>query len=282
LKHKVNLFEILQGSSVLKAEGSSFYFKHPTIVENLEAAFLEEEFESRGRNLSLESESEIIDNLVKSGRYEQELVDEEKDLEWVIEKKKKLTSTFSDVNLLKSNEESIKKDEDRLNQIKLIKSSFLTNSLERYVASRTFRASLRKHCFIDSCFKENIPEDDLNKYIEAYAEKYNTFINLDNILRACYLSEFFDLLYLSEDPSFLFGETVKQMTIFQKDLLTCGKFLHSKVRNLENIPATVRKDPIKLYSWTPNKRQEGEEMNIRKHVQSKGGVKNMKPQDKIT
>lgn len=282
MNDRLNLFEILQGSSVLKTEGSSFYFKHPTIVEKLEESFLEEEFKERGRSLSLQSEEEILEELIESGRYDKELVDEEKDLIWVIDKKRKLTSTLSDPNLVKSNEESIKNDLERLKAIQTTKASFLTNSLEKYISSRTFRTSLRQHCYLDKNFKQNIPEDDLNKYIESYADKYSTFIDIENIIKAAYLPEFFDLLFLSEDPSFLFSITAKEMTMFQKDLLTCGKFLYSKIKNLEGIPSHIKKDPIKLYHWTPNKRQEGEEINIRKHVEGKGGVKNMKPEDKIT
>ena len=202
---KINLLEILQGYSTLKVGGLLFYFKHPTLIERLQEEFSKDKFFERGQGMGLSSESEIFDNLVESGRYKQEWIDLEKDLEWRIDKKIKMNSKLSDLNLIKSNEQSIESDKNELEELKNRKRNFVSNSLENYVTNRSFKESVKTHCFKDEDLTNQITDEEIDLYIQEYTKRYSELIQLETIVKACFVDEFFDLLYLSKDPFFVFG-----------------------------------------------------------------------------
>jgi hypothetical protein len=97
-----------------------------------------------------------------------------------------------------------------------------------------------------------------------------------------YLPDFFELIRLSDDPLFVFGEDSKSITIFQRDLLICGKMLKYKIDNIQGIPKKVLNDAVLLYNYVPSEKAQGEDINIREYVEEKGGLKNMTPSDKLT
>lgn len=281
-REKIRLLEILQGYSVIGDDSERFFFKHPTVLDKLNEAFRSKELEKRGRKIGLLNEEELISEAISNGNYSTDLEDEKADLEWALDKKKKLAAKFQDNALLKANEESIKRDLDRISEINNIRSSFVQSSLENFVTSKGYLHSCRNFCFKDPDLKEKIEEDDVNKYIALYLNTYNDIIDLDNILRTSYLPDFFELVRLSDDPLFIFGEKATNITLFQRDLLICSKLLKFKIDNVNNIPKKILNDAVLLYHFVPSTNHDAKETNIRELVEEKGGIKNMSAGDKLT
>lgn len=281
-REKIRLLEILQGYSVIGDDSERFFFKHPTILDKLNESFRSKELERRGRKIGLLNEEELISEAVSNGNYSTDLEEEKADLEWALDKKKKLAAKFQDNALLKANEESIQRDLDRISEINSIRSSFVQSSLENFVTSKGHLHSCRNFCFKDSGLKEKIEEGDVNKYIALYLNVYNDIIDLDNILRTSYLPDFFELTRLSDDPLFIFGEKATNITLFQRDLLICSKLLKFKIDNISNIPKKILNDAVLLYHYVPSANQDAKETNIRDLVEEKGGIKNMSASDKLT
>lgn len=280
-QNRIFLFEILKGISKLK-EG--LYFKHPTVLEELEGSFIDKELEQRGRSIGLLNEEELIANAIRSGKYTEELEAEIKDLNWVIKKKKRVISKISDAHMVKSNEESLERDQKRLAEIQAIRASFAKDSLEAFVRTKNSLQSCVKHCFVDENCTELIKPEIAKEVFPSYYQRFSELSSLDNLLNISYLPDYFELIRLSEDPLFIYGKNSTQITSFQRDILICAKVLKLKIENISSIPPNVKNDPVKLYHFIPKKDgdKETEEIRIREHVESKGGVENIKPEDKIT
>jgi hypothetical protein len=279
---KINLLEILQGYSVLGDGPDRFYFKHPTILDRLSESFLHQELEKRGRKIGLLNEEELLEEAISCGKYSREYELEKEDLEWALGKKKKLASKFQDEALLKANEESMKKDSERIKEINEIRNSFIKSSLETFVSSKSCIYSCKNFCFLDKGLSTKVDEERIGEYIIQYLNKYNTLVELDSVLETCYLPDFFELVRLSDDPLFVFGENSKNITLFQRDLLVCAKILKQKIDNIDNIQKKILNDAVLLYHYIPSANQEAKETNIRDLVEEKGGLKNMTPSDKLT
>lgn len=279
MSDKNNLFEILKGRSLINRE-RSIYFKHPSVLDQLGQDAIEEEFFLKGQELGLLSQKEIIQDCIKKDKWSYEKEERIKDLQWVIEKKTKAGSKLSDKKLQEENEKSIEEDRKQLKLLLDEKAHLTKNSLEEYVQIKTYSTVCRDHCFYKGLTKKIAPEET-RLVINDYVKVYNKLRDIENLLRACYQSDFFQLIKLNKDPKFIFNRSGLEITIFQKDLLICGTMLLAKINNISNIPNAVLDDPIKLYHFIPKEKEEVP-INIRKNVESKGGLENMKPSDKIT
>lgn len=282
IQKQINLLEILQGYSVIGDDSQRFYFKHPTVLDRLSDSFRYKELEKRGRKIGLLNEEELIQDAISCGKYSEEYEEEKADLEWALGKKKKLASKLQDQSLLKANEDSIKKDSDRIKEINKIRANFTSSSLESFIASKTHLYSCQNFCFKDKKLKTPIEKSQVENFIVGYLTKYNSLVDLDNLLEVSYLPDFFELIRLSDDPLFVFGEDSKSITIFQRDLLICGKMLKYKIDNIQGIPKKILNDAVLLYNYVPSEKAQGEDVNIREYVEEKGGLKNMTPSDKLT
>lgn len=278
------VYELIQGYSEINSDNSVFYFKHPSVLDSLKIDSCKKAIQKRGRSLGILTEEELIEKAIESNRYSKEKEEERNDLKWAIEKKQQLTSKLNDQNLIKSNEENIKLDQKRLEGLEKERNLIISSSLEEYTSRKLFYRSFEESCFYDAGFSENIKRDDLSKYLSYYINCLAYFRNLDNIVYMSYSPIFFELYSISNDPLFIYGKKAADMTVFQKDTILCAKVLRSKLDNLDNIPKNVKNDGLKLYHYSPkdSSPKETEETNIRSLVSSKGGLKNMKPQDKIT
>ena len=278
------VYELIQGYSEINSDNSVFYFKHPSILDSLKIDSCKKAIQKRGRSLGILTEEQLIEKAIESNRYSKEKEDERNDLKWAIDKKRQLTSKLNDKNLIKSNEENIKLDKKRLEEIEEERNLIISSSLEEYTSKKLFYKSFEESCFYDASFSENIKRDDLSKYLSYYINCLCYFRNLDNIVYMSYSPIFFELYSISNDPLFIYGKKAADITVFQKDTILCAKVLRSKLDHLDNIPKNVRNDALKLYHYSPkdSSPKETEETDIRSLVSSKGGLKNMKPQDKIT
>lgn len=280
------LFDILRGFSEINKDGKTFYLKHPTILDKLAEKNTFLFFQKRGRDSGLSSESELLDLAIKAGSWSNQNEELLKELEWLISKKEKVLETMRDPNMRESNKNSIKRDYERIADLKKEKADITKFSLENYVHTKIPLELCQRDVFIDPSFNERIKHEEARSLLEDYIMKYNELSDRDSLVRISYNNSFFDLIFIqSNNPLSIFGKNIYEITVFQKEILILGQILNSKLRNIPNIPDSVKKDAVKLYNYVEDKKEEKEheEHNIRKEIQRHGSLEEaMKPENKIT
>lgn len=277
-----NLLEILDGRSSFSYGNEEYFFRHPTIFEKIKEYSDEDGLRKRGEALNLLSREDLIKRAIKSGKWTEEKESEFSYLQRKIRTGKRAKSKLSDERLIEEYERTLERDGVELEKLSQERSSLTNCSLEDYINSKLHLKICKEGCFLDKSLKKRIPEELASKILPEYIFVYNRLVNLDNLLRASYLPEFFDTIRLSTDPVFVYGSIAKDLTIFQRDLLVCGKLLRSKVENIEKIPKYAMADAVELYHFQPDSKEAAEPMNIRETVKSKGGIGKMSAADKIT
>jgi hypothetical protein len=133
---------------------------------------------------------------------------------------------------------------------------------------------------------EPIDIEDLNACYNQYIEKVVSLSDRDNLLWVSFIPDFIDLFIFNTDVSCIFDEKGINLTIFQKNVLSYGSLLVTKLRNSYNMPDSIRNNPIKIYEWSEgsskSKSVDDSDFNIREKVKKSGGLEKMKPEDKLT
>ena len=161
--------------------------------------------------------------------------------------------------------------------------SIVNFSLENFIARKTSLDVCCQDVYLNKGLTKRIKKEDVKECLVEYNLKYHLLSLPETVVRTSYEPNFFDLVILFEkDVSKVFDKSIYNLTIFQKDILSCGKTLLSKLQNIENIPARVRKDPVLLFTYSGKREEQGEDTNLRDYVEKRGGTEGMQPKDKIT
>ena len=274
--------EILEGVSPLEYSGETIFFKHPTVKEKLKDFQIIEECKKDGAKKGIKSEEQLIQTAIRSHSWSEENEDKIKDLQWLIEKSEASISKLSDPNLINHNQQTVDGYKKELNDLNESRSKIVNTSLENYSLSRSHVIFCERDCYyIKKGKKKNLTGGFSKQILWDYIHCYSKLSNKESLIKASYTSYFFDLVYMSESPLEIFPDPLKNITIFQKDLLFYANILSSKLKNLE-IPESIVKDPLALYYFKPeDKSKKDKDFKTRNFVQSKGGLEKMKPEDKL-
>lgn len=283
MSEQQNLVDILRGYSSFSVGEQEYFFKHPTVFEKIGETPKEAELKKRGQNIGLLTEEELIKRSFSGGKWSEEDESEFNHLTKAIRRGSRAKSNITDPNLLKDYEKTLERNKKELKNLSERRLSIISSSLENYVINMLYLDMCRERCFVDQSLKKKIPEDKAKEILAFYIESYQNLTSLDSLLKASYLPDFFETIRLSTDPLFVYGKIAKDLTIFQRDLLVCGKLLKTKIENIDKIPQRVMNDAIELYHYIPKEKdQESAPINIRQNVENKGGIENMTAADKIT
>lgn len=275
------LEEIVQGFSEIS---DGVYFKHPSLASRLALSKIESDIEKRGRELGLLNKEESLAVAIKKGLWGEDLEEEISQSSWYLERLKRNLSKVSDFSLKKELESSIEREKQRVSELSKRKREIQGICLEEYVATKLPATLSVRELFTNRGLSDPIDESKAKNTLFSYLERNSNLLDRDLLLRAAYLPSFFDLFFIYESIDNIFAKSIYELTIFQKELLGYGRVLHSKLTRISNIPEVVKNDPIKLYSFEEkdaNKKEEVE-TNVRKLMEEKGGVENLKPEDKLT
>jgi hypothetical protein len=276
------LTEIVDGYSEIEVQGRTLFFKHPSLADRFRLSKIEKKLKKRAEIAGLKTRKEILEDAKTKGVWTDLDEDSLESLDWLIKSRKKAKDSLSDPSERNNLEELIKRDEGELQSLFKKRERICDASLEDFVAVKTPLFLCQTEIFEDETFKTPIDSDTAKASINSYLDKWTELSNRENLLREVYSPMFFDLMFIYGNLDSIFNKNVYEFTFFQKELLGYARILHSKLTRISNIPDGVRKDPLKLYLYEEKMTEKEVETNLRKTVESKGGLKNMRPEDKIT
>ena len=282
---KISLFEVLNGKSRLLPEsGGVFYYRHPTLFEMEMTTELEEKFTLHGQKRGVLNEKDLLASAATNGGWseqeELEMIQLKKDGE---RQKRALKKVENEPSLYAGLMGSIEETKLAYENLKIKRESLTRFSLEEYVARKVNDVTFRRHLFIDENCTEEIEGYDIDKVMPPFMEKYRLLVDQNQTLTLCYTPAFFEMYMVgSNDPLQILGRDFYSMTVFQKNLLVYSNILRNKIDNIPDLPQHVLNDPIQLFNYNPEDKNVETDFNIRKHVESRGGAENLKPEDMAT
>ena len=277
------LFEIINGVSILECEKRNFYFKHPSIYKKEGESTKYDEFEKVGKRRGLLSESELIADAIKNKGWSEAEDKETKELIKWIAANESQKAKLSDPQMLEGLQKTIDGYEKELHLLQTKRHSIVSYSLENFIARKISLDVCGQDVYLDEKLTKQIKTSHLKECLVEYHLRYHLLSLPETVVKTAYEPNFFDLVILyDKDVSKVFDKNIYNLTVFQKDILSCAKTLLYKLQNIENIPPKVRKDPILLFTYNGKREKEGEDTNIREFVGARGGVEGMQPKDKVT
>jgi len=281
-----SLYEIFQGvSRLLPPKGGVFFYRHPTVVEMEMGGELNERYTIRARENGLKTEDELLLYFQKSGQWTEEQEEKLNQIEWLLKKQTAVLKKYADEpSIYNELFARLKETQNEYGELQARKESLTKYSLEEYVSRKTNYALFSRFIFKDKKCKVELSDRELSEISSTFVEKYKILSDRDKTLWRCYNNSFFEMFMISKNnPMDIFGKTIYELTIFQKNLLVYSTVLRQKIENLSNIPEAVINNPVKLFEYDPNKKnKEVEKFSIRDVVEKAGGLENMKPEDKLT
>lgn len=243
------LLDILRGFSKINFKDNEIYLKHFIVYEDLHLAEVEIESFASAVKMGVKKEEDLIKNAIDKKFWSKEEEDTIKNLKWVIDKSTDALSKVSDWNLKKNLESSIQSDKDKLISLEDKKQSIISHSAESFAFRKRNTKTLLDNVFVDEAMKVPIDEDELFDLMPLINDKVEQFVNVENIVRACFNPYFFDLYTLNEsNPLNIFNKDIYNITIWQKNLLFYASIILNKLKNVD-MPDSVREDPVKIYKY---------------------------------
>lgn len=155
-----------------------------------------------------------------------------------------------------------KKKKERAELIGRTRESFANEATNTFFIIKSFKKD--EECKIPFFTDEEFSYMDDDKLYE-YNLLYNASMKLykaDHIKRIALQSFFQNLFYLAENIHQFWGVPIKDLSIYQSDLSSYGRYYKGIIQNSEHeIPEDVRTDPDKLVSYTKMNEKMKEQMN---------------------
>lgn len=254
--------EICRGFSIDLIEGSTVYFKHPTIAEHFSTYSNYDVFISDGRKKGLELEKEKVEEAIKGGWWTSE---KESRLNFLRKTVQNLFKTRDKLLLLSQKteiEKQIKQTEALLITYTKERREIVGYTLEDYANSKLTEELLIFFTYKNSEFTERLfsNRDEYYDLTERHVEKiktsfdqYSRVFNNDNIRRIAACGFFQNLVYLNEDANSFWGMPTVKCTKYQIDLLLYGKMYKNMIRsyseNGKPIADQILSDPDTFVEW---------------------------------
>ena len=151
--------------------------------------------------------------------------------------------------------DEIKKIEKDINKLRIKKEHYIGETAEYYANKKLTYYKIENSYFKDRDCKIKLLENDEiedDKYGELI-QKYNDFQEKfsGETIKKIAISPFFtNIFYLSEDNAYYFyGKPIINLTMYQSDLFSLGRYFKNILSNNQNIPGEVRNNPDELMEW---------------------------------
>ncbi len=260
-KNKLKSFisEIIRGFSIINSGFGTVYVKHLTLLESSASDAVYEDFLNRAVNNKILKIDEREKAIVEDGSWTEKQNREISELKNYIENLKTTKKQLFREKEIDAINKTVKENEDKLEKLLLEKNELIGLTAESYAAKRlnefyvyhsTYKDSqLTKKFFTQEEFDES-DDKDISGLVNAYNESMRTFITI-NFKKAALSGYFFNIYNLSnDDPFIFFGKPIVDLSFYQIELYSYGKYFKSLLSNAKGQPpAEVMDDPDKLVEW---------------------------------
>ena len=270
-----DLFDILNGYSILEFEGKDYYFKHFSILELLRVDGLRQKDIKASVKAGIKKEKGLIDRAIEVGGWSLKEEEKIKSLEWMIKKSTVALGKIEDPTQRKTFKSQIDGQHEELRLIRETRATITKFSAEHLAETKKISRLVESSLFFDSSFKKKIT----NKLeLPLTALLFSRYIELNSktsILNASYHGGFFDVFAAQNGNSLqLFGVTLKDLTVFQKYILVVSNSLLNKMKNTR-IPEELYGDPVKMMNYEEGEHKEKETSHgvddLKNKMRARGG-----------
>jgi uncharacterized coiled-coil protein SlyX len=268
------LLEISRGYSVFTVNNKNYYFKHFSIEEMLELEEFEQNQMIVAKKSGLKTRTELVKDAMKYGAWTQSEEDKITSLEWTINTSLKTLDKMSDPLTRGSFSSQIEKQREELNQLQNKKDKISAYSAESLAQQKRLSKMIKNSLFNDKEFKDPIELKDVEILGALIFSKFAELANKDNLLRASYLSYFFEVFMATKNSLDLFQVKFMDLTLFQKGLISYSRALQNKMENTK-MPDEIYGDPIKMFDYVEPKETDGNKSegidDIKRKMKARGG-----------
>ena len=280
------LFDIVRGYSILEFNKKSYYFKHFSLIEMLSLDEFEKNEFQKAKDSGIQTEQELIDSAINIGSWSIKKEEKIKSLEWTINHSTKALTKITDENQRIGFFQQIEEERRELKGIRDQRLKICGFSAEHLSHRKRFGQMMTLSLYYDEALKKPLKDEDIEIVSPLVFSRFSELSEKDNILKAIYLTYFFDVFITqSNNPLALFKTDFSNLTIFQKNLLSFSKSLLNKIKNV-NIPKEIYGDPVKMFDYEePKDSAKGDKVthgldDLKDKMQRRGGE--LKPEDLLS
>ena len=180
-------------------------------------------------------------------------------------------------------ENQIHEQNAELHQLRSKKDKISAYSAESLAQQKRLSKMMVNSIFYDESFESKINEDDIVLVGPLVFSKFAELAKKENILRASFLTYFFEVFMSTTNCLDLFKVKFMDLTIFQKGLISYSRSLMQKMQNTK-IPDKIYGDPVKMFNYVEvdadeENKSEGIE-DIKRKMKARGGE--LKPEDLLS
>ena len=242
------LLEIARGYSIFTVNKKKYYFRHFSIEDMLEL----DEFETTqlgvAKKKGIKSETELIKNAMKYGSWTQQEEDKISSLEWTISNSTRILNKINDPISRKSFSDQIEGQRGEVNTLLEKKNKISSYSAETLAQQKRLSKMILNSLFYDKEFETKVEDQDIESLGGLIFSKFAELANKDNLLKASFLTYFFDVFMSTKNSLSLFNSDFMGLTIFQKGLISYSRVLLNKIKNTK-IPEEIYGDPVKMFDY---------------------------------
>ncbi len=250
--------DIINGYSSFLKDGEIVFVKHFTLqdlskVDVYQDLFLQEAL-GKGLKTDLTREKELIKKKLWGDREKIDSIQQELDV-----MKENLEKDVYRGIQIKLVREEITKKEAEISELMTARKALVGMTAEDYLKNKIDQYYIICSLFKDSEFKNQIfnwdsfntlSEEDLGKINSLYNKKISNFFT-SNFRKIALFPSFSNLYYLCDNnPLILFGKSLVNLTFYQIELFSYGKYYKTMLDNISLPPPNdVRADPDLLEEW---------------------------------
>ena len=251
--------DILRGYSICEFKDCEFYIKHLSHYDATDLDYVKEKQIKKAAESGLETQADKLKELEEAGLWSTKEESQRDDLESYLVN---LRTTKSKLFLSDDREQitqQIKGVEKEISDLGikreellgLTQESFADKKInELYIFNSTFKDQETKTPLFGKEEEEEMDIQELYELIRAYNDKLANF-NAMNLKRMALSGFFLNLFYLCKDNPFtFFGKPAMDLTFYQAELFTHGRYFKGILQNSKNRPPDdIMGDPDKIIEW---------------------------------
>lgn len=246
--------EIYLGYSKFKWKSSTAYLKHFSPIDNIDVEELRQNKIAEALSSGLISEKEQAGILAKDGLWSQNDDDDVFQLKYYIDNLKNTRSLLAIPSQIRQQDALIKDEEVKLNKVYERKAELFGLTAEKWAERQTSNSYVYFSLFKDRKLDEPLFDEEefqvldmeeINEVVSLYNNIVNPFSE-DNIKYIALSNGFQNALSFSDNPYYLFGKPIVNITFFQSSLVSYAKFYKFILSEMTNLPADIKSDPVKL------------------------------------
>jgi len=257
INHRYLFKDIVCGFSEVEIEGSLFFIKHLSALDQVELEVLEEKFYDAAKEKGLPTEEESMKRLQEEEMWlpedETKITEQKRYIESLRNTKKQLYLKSE----IEKTSEQLKEAESKFIELQASKDGLLGQTCESYSRSR-----VSDHYVLDSFYKSNtleeraflpeviddMPASELYQVVRVYNDSIGAFN--DHNIQTLTLQDFYSACYpFSDNVMNFFNKPLFQLSTNQVKLIVFTRMFKNIFENYPKMPEEIKKNAEKVIDY---------------------------------